>query len=319
LTQSDVGALLDAGELMWRLREAFEGYSLRRSVAARRIPVPLPAPAPEGSAAMVLVPGFVEGVPAYTVKVHAKFPGQSPAIRGLILLHDLATGAVLAVLDSGRLTAMRTGAAAALSAEVLARADAGDLAIVGAGAQGETALACLARVRRLRRVRVYDTAPGKAAAFCRRQGAAARYPIEEVSSVREALGGADLVLTATWSQSPFLSEDMLAAGTHVMTLGPDQPGKAELTIDAIRRSRFVCDDRDLAVEMGAIGGVALDGSAIHAELGEVLAGRKPGRDSPDQVTVFGSVGLAFQDLVAAWLVFEQAKQRNIRSRIDFLT
>jgi ornithine cyclodeaminase/alanine dehydrogenase-like protein (mu-crystallin family) len=318
LTRSDVEALLDIRELLPRLREAFASYSLSRVIPARRYPVPLPVPAPAGSNGMILAPGLIAGTPAFTVKVNFKFPGQDPAILGLVMLHDLATGRLLAVLDASRLTAVRTGAAAALSADVLANPDAGDLAIIGAGAQGEMALGCLGSVRRLRRVRVYDTVPAKAAAFCERLASAAPCALEPAASVAAAVAGADLVLTATWSQQPFLTAGMLAPGAHVVTLGPDQPGKAELSADAIRRGLFVCDDRDLAVEMGAIGGVGLDQAAIHAELGEIIAGRKPGRTSPQQVTIFGSVGLAIQDLAAAWLVVERARPQGRGMRIDFL-
>jgi ornithine cyclodeaminase len=317
LTHSDVAALLDAKELLPRLRAAFAAYSMRRTIPARRHVVPLPATAPAGANGMVIGPGLIDGIPAFTVKVNVKYPGQAPAIRGLVLLHDLGTGSLLALLDASYLTAVRTGTAMALSAEVLARPDAGDLAVIGAGAQGAMGLRTLGLVRKLRRVRVFDANAGKAQAFCREHRAAAGCPVEPADSVAAAVAGADLVLTATWSTRPFLGADLLAPGAHVMTLGPDQPGKAELTADAIRRGLFVCDDRALAVEMGAIGGVGLQAAAIHGELGEVIAGAKPGRTDPAQITIFGSVGLAVQDLAAAWLVHEKASARGMGQRIDF--
>jgi ornithine cyclodeaminase len=318
LTHSDVAALLDVAELLPRLREAYAGYSLSRTIPARRFLVPLPASAPAGSNGMILAPGLIDGIPAFTVKMNVKYPAQAPAIVGVVLLHDLESGRLLAVLDSSHLTAVRTGAAAALSADVLAPREAGDLAIVGAGHLGELGLRCLGQVRSLRRVRVFDTVPGKAEAFCRRLAATVACPLQPADSVAAAVAGADLILTVTWSQQPFLDAGQIAPGAHVVTLGPDQPGKAELTAAALRRGTFVCDDRELAVEMGALRGVGLDGTAIHAELGEVIAGRKPGRTSPAQITIFGSVGLAFQDLAAAWLVYGKARQRGLGARIDFL-
>lgn len=317
LMHSDVQALLNVAELLPRLREAYAGYSLSRTIPARRYLVPLPESAPAGSNGMVLAPGLIDGVPAFTVKVNVKYPDQAPAIRGVVLLHDLDTGRLLAALDASHLTAMRTGTAAALSADVLARPDAGDLAIVGAGSQGEAGLHCLGQVRSLRRVRVFDAVAGKAEAFCRRLAATVSCPVEPAGSVAAAVAGADLVLTATWSRQPFLDADQIAPGAHVVTLGPDQPGKAELTAAALRRGMFVCDNRDLAVEMGALCGVGLDRRAIHAELGEVIAGRKPGRTSASQVTIFGTVGLAFQDLAAGWLVYGKALQRGLGARFDF--
>jgi ornithine cyclodeaminase/alanine dehydrogenase-like protein (mu-crystallin family) len=137
LSRRDVEHLLSPSALLAELRKAFVAYSQARTVDALRVPVPLPAgEAPRGASAMLVAPGLVPGIPAYTVKVHAKYPGQEPAIRGLLILHDLADGHPLAVMESGTLTALRTGLAGALGAEAPAREGASRVAIVGAGAQG---------------------------------------------------------------------------------------------------------------------------------------------------------------------------------------
>jgi ornithine cyclodeaminase len=111
---------------------------------------------------------------------------------------------------------------------------------------------------------------------------------------------------------------MLRPGAHVTTLGPDEPGKAELAAEVLRSALFVCDDRALAVEMGALGGVGLGPSAVGAELGEVLGGTHPGRIAPEQITVFGGVGLVFQDAVAAWAVYREARRAGAGREVDFL-
>jgi ornithine cyclodeaminase/alanine dehydrogenase-like protein (mu-crystallin family) len=110
---------------------------------------------------------------------------------------------------------------------------------------------------------------------------------------------------------------MVRPGTHITTLGADQQGKAEVSADLLRSSLFVCDDRELAVAMGAAGGAGVGGEVIDAELGEVIAGMHPGRAEPDQITIFGSVGLAFQDLVVAWLAHKEALRRGIGHSVDF--
>jgi len=319
LSRSQVEALVAPLDLLPALRDGFRAYSQEREIDARRFPVPLSGRAPAGASAMLLAPGLVPGIPAYTVKVHAKFPGQDPAIQGVIVLHDLATGHPLAIMDSTYITAVRTGVAGALGADVLARANADDAAIIGAGAQGTLQLESLMLVRSLRRLRVYDTVPSKAELFARVQGERLGVKLEAVTSLKAAVEDADLVVTATWANRPFLFPGMVAAGTHITTLGPDQPGKAEVSAELIRQSLFVCDDRRLAMEMGAIGGVGLGPDAIHAELGEVIAGTKSGRASADQITVFGSVGLAFQDLVAAWLAYRRATEQQIGARFSLLT
>jgi ornithine cyclodeaminase/alanine dehydrogenase-like protein (mu-crystallin family) len=257
-------------------------------------------------------------MPAYTVKVHAKFPGQTPAIRGVLCLHDVHTGELLAIMDSTYITAMRTGIAGALAADVLARPEADSVAVVGAGVQGTFQLRALAAMRPIRHVWVYDIAPERAERFARRLTDELGTPIEPAGSVADAIREAGIVLSSTWATAPFIDRGMIAPGTHVTSLGPDEPGKAEVSADVIRTSLFVCDDRDLAVELGALRGVALGADAVGAEFGDVLAGRHPGRTSSAQLTVYGGVGLAFQDAAAAWQVYEKAREQGIGRSIDFL-
>ena len=112
---------------------------------------------------------------------------------------------------------------------------------------------------------------------------------------------------------------MLTPGTHITTLGPDEPGKAEVSADVIRSARFFCDDCSLAVELGALAGVGLGPECIAAELGEVLAGTAPGRTADDQITIYGGVGVAFQDAVTAWHIYQAARDCGVGSDIDFLS
>jgi ornithine cyclodeaminase/alanine dehydrogenase-like protein (mu-crystallin family) len=276
LTRSEVVELLDPRALLDALREAFAAYSTDRSVDAMRVPVPLPAgQVPPGASGMLLAPGVVPGIPAYSVKVHAKFPGSDPAIRGLLVLHDLATGVPLAVMESSYLTALRTGLVGALGADVLARPDASTVAIIGAGVQGRAQLGALRRVRALTSVRIFDPV----------RDAASRLVADPVSrgldvivagDLDEALDGADIVVTATWAEKPFIFRRHLCPGMHITTLGPDQPGKCEVAADALLAALVVVDDSALAVDMGAVGGAGLPVDAIHAELGEILAGTRPG-------------------------------------------
>lgn len=318
LTRSQVAGLLEPRALLAVMRDAFASYSTERTIDARRVSVPLPPSesAPDASG-MLLAPGLVPGIPAYSVKVHAKFPGSDPAIRGVLVLHDLADGAPLAIMESSHLTALRAGLAGALGADVLARKDASVVAIIGAGAQGRLQLATLRLVRKIAAVRVFDPAAEAAERFARdaeSEGLATTI----AASLDEAIDGADIIVTATWSREPFLFRRHLAAGMHITTLGPDQPGKCELAAETLQSSIVIVDDRRLAVEMGAVGGAGLGEDSIHAELGEVIAGIDPGRAADNEVTVFASVGLAFQDLVAGWLAYRSALERGIGRKVDLL-
>jgi ornithine cyclodeaminase len=162
--------------------------------------------------------------------------------------------------------------------------------------------------------------PAWAAAFATEMGEELSLPIEPVNELAPALATADIVLAATWSTTPFILPGMLRTGAHVTTLGADEPGKAEVSAEVIESSLFVCDDRHLAVDMGALHGVGLGAAVIGAELGEVLGGTHPGRASDEQITIYGGVDLAFQDVVAAWHVYEHAMSVDAQERttIDWL-
>jgi ornithine cyclodeaminase/alanine dehydrogenase-like protein (mu-crystallin family) len=228
LTRSELAALLEPRSLLAALREAFIAYSTRRAIDAMRIPISLPlSEATHGASGMLLAPGLVPGIPAYSVKVHAKFPSEDPAIRGILVLHDLATGAPLALMESGYLTALRTGLAGALGAEALALPGARTAAIIGAGAQGRSQLAALRLVRPITAVRVFDTVTDAARRFAS-DSVCHGLAVVIALSQEEALDGADLVVTATWAREPFLFRRHLRPGMHVTTLGPDQPGKCEV-------------------------------------------------------------------------------------------
>ena len=306
LSRSQVERLLEPSTLATELCAGFITYSSSRAERALRVRASIPE---HPGTATVLFPGMLPGLAAYTVKVHAKFPGHDPAIRGVICLHEASTGRLLAIMDSTYITAIRTGIAGALASHALARRDASTVAVVGAGVQGSFQLRALAGLRTLGHVNVYDTNAHPAVTFATRMGEELSLPITVADDLARALASADIVLAATWSTIPIILPGMLRSGTHVTTLGADEPGKAEVSADVIASSLFVSDDRQLAVEMGALRGVGLV-EAIGPELGEVLGGTHPGRTSDEQVTVYGGVGLAFQDAVAAWHVYQQAVRVN---------
>jgi ornithine cyclodeaminase len=307
LTRSETEVLIESDTLLGILRAAFRSYSLDRGVRAQRV-----------RSATILFPGTVADIPAYTVKVHAKFPDQQPAIRGVLCLHDGQTGKLLAVMDSTHLTAVRTGLSSALATDVLARGDARSVAVIGAGAQGDHQLRSLHMMRPIDAVRVYDTVPDRALAFAERVRESLGLTIEVSDSVAAAVEAADMVFAATWARTPFIHPGMLRPGTHVSTIGPDEPGKCEVSAEVIRDAVFVCDDRELAVSMGAIGGAKLGADAISAELGEVIGGTHPGRVNAEHITIYGGVGLAFQDAAAAWQIYQAALSRGLGREIDFL-
>lgn len=315
INASQVRKLIDRSSLLTDLRDAMRLYATAQQPRGKRAPSPIPSKGPQS--VMIVFPGLVPGIPAYTVKVNAKTPDLVPSVRGIVALHDLETGALLAVIDSIAITAIRTGLIGGIAADTLAKKSIETVAVLGAGTQGREQLKALRLVREFTRVRVIDSAPERAAALIKELRGQFSADFTVAKDVRSTVEGADVVITATWAKKPFVTRDMIAPGTHLTAVGADEPGKAELDRDLIASSKFVCDDADLAVEMGALAGVGLGHEAIHATLGDVLAGQRPGRTDDREITVFGSVGLPCQDLPAAWSVYQRAKAIGVGQHFDF--
>ena len=237
------------------------------------------------------------------------FPGNParglPTVSGLVVLSDAETGAVVALLEAGAVTAQRTGAAAVLAAETLGRADARTAAVVGAGVNGRAAARTFAALGRPAVLWDVDEARARAAA--------AELGARVAGSLEEALS-ADLLVTVTPGREILLPEGSLRPGQHVSLMGADGPGKAEIAIGELARARVFCDDWKqashggelaAAVEVGAVGREDV------TELGAVLTGEAPGRQSPDDITLFDSTGLAIQDLAIAKAALERAGELDL--------
>ncbi|MCP2339567.1 ornithine cyclodeaminase family protein [Actinomadura rupiterrae] len=312
LNRSDLERLLDPAAVLAALRAGFTAGP--GEVAARRVVTPLPG---TGSAT-ALIPGLVAGVPAYTVKVNAKFPASRPALRGVVCLHDLESGALLALLDSATVTAWRTGLAAALGTDALARRAGGRVAVVGAGAQSDLVLRGLGTLRPVTGLTVTDLDAGRAAAFAEAHGARLGVPSGTADDPREAVAGADVVIAATWARRPLLHAADIAPGTHLTSLGADEPGKTELAPDLLERARVVVDDVPLAVEMGVLAAAGLSVRHAAGTLGDLLRGEVPGRVRDEEVTVYAPVGLPWQDLALSWAAYQAAQEAGAGTSYDFL-
>jgi alanine dehydrogenase len=222
------------------------------------------------------------------------FPGNPavglPTVSGLVLLSDASNGMPEAVLDAGSVTALRTGAAAVLAAETLGRADAATAAVVGAGVNGRATARTFAA--RGLEVLIWDVDLGRA-------GEAAAAVGGRVAGSREQAVGADLVATVTPGHEIVFAEGSLRPGQHVSLMGADGPGKSEIAVEELARVRAFCDDWEQASHNGDLVH-AVEAGAISednvTQLGDVLAGIADGRQSPEDITVFDSTGLAIQDL-----------------------
>lgn len=231
------------------------------------------------------------------------FPGNRtrglPTVTGAVLVSNADTGELEAILDAGAVTALRTGAAAVLAAETLARADAGQAVVIGAGINGQAAARSF--LARGRPVEIWDLDRGRAESVAHMLGASVPAAGAEVLA-------ADIVVTVTPGHTVVLGEGSLRAGQHVSLMGADGPGKAEIAPGELARTRIFCDDFDQASHGGDIAQLVAAGALRRdgvTQLGEVLTGLAPGRERDDEITVFDSTGLAIQDLAIAIACLER--------------
>ncbi|HTS74012.1 MAG TPA: ornithine cyclodeaminase family protein [Gaiellaceae bacterium] len=255
---------------------------------------------------------------AYGLKAICIFP-ENPA-RGLdahqggVLLCDGETGQLRALLDASAVTAVRTAAVSAVATRSLAREDAKEFAILGAGVQARSHLEALPHVRAFEKVRIWSRTPEHAQAVA----AEARLPVEVAESAEAAVTGADVVVTATSSREPVVERAWLAPGAHVNAVGSSIPTARELDDATMAEAALFCDARESLVnEAGDYLLAGLGPDSIRAELGEVLTGSAEGRRDDEELTVFKSLGLGVEDLAAAEHVYERARAEGVGSAVPF--
>jgi len=274
------------------------------------------------------MPAYLPSADALTVKVVTLFPGNAAAGRpthhAAILVFDPATGVPAALMDGGYITSARTAAGSALATRLLARPDAAVLAVLGTGVQAQAHARALPRVRRLREVRIASRDPSKARAFASRLAGELGIAVRAVGSYQEALDGADVVAATTHSTEPVVRREWLAPGTHVNSVGFNSAGR-EVDGATVRDSLLVVETRAAALAAFPSGSADLhlaiqegliDVGHVHAEIGELVAGTRPGRTSPEQITLYRSVGVAVQDAAPAALVLEEARRRGVGRTLE---
>ena len=264
---------------------------------------------PGGEGLVGLMPAFVPDPDVVGVKVISAFHGADPAHDGAVLLIDMA-GRLLGVVDAIAITEIRTAAVSGVATRLLAREDAGDLAILGSGVQARSHLEAMRAVRRLRRVRVWSRRRERAEAFAAWARDDLGVEVEPVASAEEAAREADILCTVTASPEPVLRGEWVSPGAHINAVGSFAPTTREVDADLVARSAFYVDSRESAeLQAGdwllATEEAGLDPAHIRAELGEVVAGGG-GRRSEKEVTLFKSLGLGVEDAAAGRAVLRAA-------------
>jgi alanine dehydrogenase len=256
----------------------------------------------------------------FAAKINANFPQNAnrfglPLIQGVILLADAQNGYPLAIMDSVEITIQRTGAATAVAAKYLARPDSKSILICGCGNQGRVSLQALAKFFSFEHVFAYDIDGDQARRFADELSRQLQIPVEQTSDVREAMKRSDVCVTCTPSTRFFLKQEYVQPGTFIAAVGADSETKQELEPELLARNKTVVDIVEQCASIGelhhAIACGLMTKEQVHAELGAVVAGTKPGRTSADEIIVFDSTGMALQDVIAAASVYTKAINKGV--------
>ncbi len=322
LRRAEVRRLLPMGECIELMRRTMIAVSEGRVVLPLRSILAMPG----NRGMMGVMPGYLADPECFGVKLVSLIPRNKPpqysSHLGLVLLFEADHGQPVALLDAAEITAIRTAAASGLATGLLAREEAGDLAILGAGEQAGSHLEAMLNVRPLRRIRVWARDPDKARQFAQAESARHRIAVETCATVRDAVAGADIVCTTTKAREPILQGDWLSPGVHLNVVGSSVAAAAEVDIAAVAKTRFFVDCRNSTVNEGgeylrALRAGAITAEHILAEIGEVANGSKAGRRSPLDMTLYKSLGIAPQDLAAAHHVLEKARAAGVGQVVDF--
>jgi alanine dehydrogenase len=304
LCRTDVEALLDLDTCIAAVEEAFRQHGTGQARA----------PAVLGMEGFHVKAGLLQiGRLYFAAKVNGNFAGNAalglPRIQGLVVLSDGATGVPLAVIDSVEITRLRTAAATAVAGRHLARADAAVATLCGCGAQGAAQVRALMRVRPLRKLFAVDLDPARARALA--DALSAELEVTVTDDLPAAVRASAICVTCTPSRRPIVFRDFVAPGTFIAAVGADSADKQELDPALMAAATVVTDVLEQCATIGdlhhALAAGLVQRDDVHADLGEIVAGRRPGRRSPGEIIVFDSTGMALQDVAAAAAAYERAE------------
>ncbi len=323
LSRRDVESVLTMPDCLAAVETAFAELARGRTVMPQRSVFRVEA----HNGLFLGMPAYIGGdLDALGLKVVTVYPDNPakhgiPTIFGTLLLCDSQTGRAVAIMDAGYLTAVRTGAASGVATRYLAREDARTCVVFGAGVQARQQLVAMKLVRPIEKVIVLDVVPEARESFAADLGPALEVEITPTEDAEAAVRQADIIVTASSSHDPVFEGEWLAAGTHINNIGSHSPEARELDTATVARAKFVADLREANLaEAGDILIPIAEGAVgedhIFASLGEIVSGEKPGRENPEEITVFKSCGLAIQDVSTALAVYTAAREQGVGTEVE---
>ena len=314
LDRRQVESLLDMDALIAALAPAMQDLSAGRASMPPRV-----AALVEGKGLLGVMPAYLSASHTLACKLVNVFPGNAtlklPTHQAVVMLFDADTGSPKAMLDGTSITALRTAAGSALATKILAREDASVLLVIGTGVQAHTHALAVSRVRKIKEFRVAGRDGARTAVFAHEFSNQLGVEVKSFGLGAEAFHGAHIVCACTHAEKPVVKGAWLEPGMHVNSVGLNAQGR-EVDAEAVQRARVVVESRASAQAPFPSGANELRDATVHAEIGEVLAGRQPGRESALEITLYKSVGVAVQDAVAAQLVYDAALKRGIGTEIN---
>ena len=326
LNADEVRQALPMDQTIVAMKDAYAALSDGRAVVPLRTRLPIS----NRSALSLFMPAYMktDSGEALAVKIVSLFP-RNPSrglayIQAAVLVLEADTGRAAALLEGSTLTAIRTGAGSGAAIDLLARKDSKVVAIFGAGPQGRTQLEAASTARNIDTALIYNPTHEKAQTFAEQMAGykTITKDIRVAKSPKDAIEGADIICTATGSAQSVFEDKDVKSGTHISAIGAYTPEMQEVPVETVARARIVVDSYATVMEeagdiVKAIQDGAIQESDIHAELGEIVLGRKPGRESDSEITFFKSVGNAVQDAVAAQLALKNAREMNLGTEVEF--
>lgn len=320
LSRSDLEKILNMKDVIEYVEMAF--LELQRGTAI--LPMRATITLAEKHGWIGVMPAYLGRIGSLSTKIVTVFEKNleknMPTIMATIILNDSETGAPLAIMDGTLVTAMRTGAVCGAATKYLARKDSKIVGIFGAGVQARTQLMAMRVVRDIKRALVHDVVKERAESFASEMSNALRIPVEECDP-KELVAQSDIIVTATTSKTPVFDGNWVKPGTHLNLIGSFKPDVREVDEKVIKKAKIVVDQKSAALEEAGDIIIPLKAGIIterdiYAELGELVAGLKPGRTSDSEITLFKSVGLGIQDCAAAWLAYARAKEKGVGIEVE---
>jgi ornithine cyclodeaminase len=323
LTHAEVTQLMPVGECMDVMSEALA--DLARGEVYQPLRMIIMPPGAAGD--MALMPSYRSGSrAAYGVKTVCVFPGNPAkgldSHQGSVMLFSAETGELKALMNASAITAIRTAAVSGVATKLLAREDASDLAIIGSGVQARAHIEAMACARQIRRARVASRSFENAKKFAQHFRPRYPFPIEPVETVEAAVRGADLIVTVTTAEQPILMREWISTGAHLNVVGSSIPTTREIDSATLADASLFVDRRESTLNEGgeylfALREGKIGPDHIKGEIGELLVGQKPGRTSPQEITLFKSLGLAIEDLASADYLYRKAEQTGSGTWVEF--